>query len=165
MSRKIPIAGILTAFIILISSPTISTQDESAGESLKQMLREAKEQVMGITVEELAELMVDGTDYTLLDIRTEDEYNAGHLHGAVWVPRGKIEFEAASGKFEPREKRLIIYCRIDGRSSLCGQTLKDLGYEQVAYLTGGFMAWAKAGYTIFNRHGELIVKEFEKKEE
>jgi rhodanese-related sulfurtransferase len=108
-------------------------------------------------------MMESNKDIVILDVRTEAEYTAGHLKGALWIPRGKLEF-MAGGMIPSTDAEIIVYCRVDSRSALAAATLKDLGFKNVKYLKGGFMAWTKEGHSFFNQHGELTVKEFEKKE-
>jgi hydroxyacylglutathione hydrolase len=101
----------------------------------------------------------------LVDVRTEAEYQAGHLQGASWVPRGKLEWMAAGGSLGSTDDEIVVYCRKDGRASLAAATLKRLGFENVRYLEGGFKSWVEDGHVIYNRHGELMVIEYEKSEE
>ena len=75
-------SGMILSFF-LVSAMT--TQEAEVGEALKEMLSQAKEQVESISVEELAGMVENGRKFTLVDIRTEAEYNSGHLHGELTV--------------------------------------------------------------------------------
>src|SRR2546427_10965081 len=73
----------------------------------------------------------------ILDVREQQEYEQGHLPGAIHVPRGHLEtrIEAA---LPDRAKRVIAYCSTQNRSALAAVTMKgQLGYEGVAGMTGG----------------------------
>jgi len=137
---------------------------EEVGVRVAKMTAAAKSQVGSISVADLQAMIDSGQTFTLLDVRTEDEYEQGHIGHARWIPRGMLEFEAAKGEVGETGDCIIVYCRKDGRAALAGKTLKELGFDNVKYVEGGFEAWAKAGKSIYNRHGELIVKAFEKPE-
>jgi rhodanese-related sulfurtransferase len=149
----------------LILPLVIRAQAGDVGQALDEMLHQAKQEVEPITVEELSALMVEDHDVKLIDVRTEAEYQAGHLRGALWSPRGKLEFAAAGDKIGSTDDEIVVYCKQDGRSSLAGATLKRLGFEKVRYLEGGFELWVTSGYVIYNMHGELTVVEYGKSEE
>ena len=114
-----------------------------------QLIGEALAEVTSISVDE-ALALVDGGDAVFVDVRERAEHDAGAIAGAVAAPRGFLEFIAdpatpmhnaalSSGK------RLVIYCASGGRSALAAKTLQDMGYSEVANLTGGFQAWTEAG--------------------
>jgi rhodanese-related sulfurtransferase len=133
------------------------------GEVVKEMVTDAKDKTGMISVDELSAIMEADKDIVIVDIRTESEYITGHLKKSIWIPRGKLEF-LAGGKLPSLDAELVVYCRIDSRAALAAQTMTAMGYENVKYLKGGFMEWAKAGYPIYNKHGKLIVEVFEEKE-
>jgi len=88
----------------------------------------------------------------LLDIRTEDEYQAGHIQGAQWFPRGKLEYYVQDLIKDP-ESRIVLYCCSGGRSALATLTMQDMGYTNVVDLNGGFKEWVAEGNTFYNLHG------------
>ena len=80
--------------------------------------------------------------------------------GAVQVPRGLLEFAAdpASPRHKPEldpASRVIVYCRSGARAALAAATLKELGFENVANLDGGFTAWKDAGLPTDEHHADL----------
>jgi rhodanese-related sulfurtransferase len=82
-------------------------------------------------------------DTVFLDVREPNEWNLGHVPGAVHVPRGQLE-----GKIEAllgRDRDVVVYCAGGSRSALAADTLRQLGYENVASLKGGFRGWAESG--------------------
>jgi rhodanese-related sulfurtransferase len=82
----------------------------------------------------------------LIDVREADEYNAGHLPGAVFIPRGMLEFKlSATPELTPRDLNIAVYCKTGGRSALAALTLQDMGYLNVKSISGGFDAWVNAG--------------------
>ena len=84
-------------------------------------------------------MMDDGNLYTLIDVRTEQEYKAQHIKGAVLIPHTEMLNRAETG-LPDKNARIIIYCRSGGRSATAAHTLVDLGYTHV-YDMGGIMDW------------------------
>lgn len=85
----------------------------------------------------------------VLDVREPDEYRAGHLPGAVNIPRGLLEFKmSATPAYDARDLAIVLYCKTSGRAALAAQALKAMGYTNVSSIEGGFDAWAAAGKTV-----------------
>ena len=82
----------------------------------------------------------------LLDVREADEYAAGHLSGAVHISRGMLEFKLSSTPaLQPRDLKIVLYCKTSGRAALSAIALHEMGYLNVQSLAGGFDAWVSAG--------------------
>ena len=78
----------------------------------------------------------------LIDVRETDEYHAGHIPGAVFIPRGMLEFKLTSTpELIPRDLKIVVYCKTGGRSALAALTLQEMGYVNVKSISGGFDAW------------------------
>ena len=95
----------------------------------------------------------------LLDIREPVEWES-HIPGAVQVPRGLLEFVAdpASPRYNAAlqpDRRVIVYCASGARASLATLTLKNMGYENVANLEGGFKGWVAAGLPTTEHHADF----------
>lgn len=93
----------------------------------------------------------------LIDVREPGEYAAGHLPGAVNLPRGVLEFaiEAhpalaceASPTLADRSRHLVVYCLTGGRAALATDSLQRLGFTRIECLNGGFKAWKEAGLPV-----------------
>ena len=115
-----------------------------------ELVAEAKAKIDNLDVETVEQELGAG-DAVLVDIREADELDAnGRIPGAVHMPRGMIEFYADPASPYHREpldpsKRVILHCASGGRSALAAATLKQMGYDRVAHLDGGFKAWREAG--------------------
>ena len=123
-----------------------------------EMVGEAKTQVEGISPQDAAAEITAGRA-VVLDVREPVEWEQ-HIEGAVQIPRGLLEFAAdpASPRHKPEldpSARVITYCRSGGRGALAAQTLKTLGFQNVANLDGGFAAWKEAGLPTSEHHGDL----------
>lgn len=131
--------------------------------SKQEISTEAKSKAPHISSQQLAGYVSGGEDFVLLDIRTEAEYEAGHIQGAQWFPRGKLEYYIQE-RVKDANSKIVLYCRTGGRSALATLTLKDMGYTDVVDLQGGFKEWVAGGNTFYNLHGEHRVVNFQKKE-
>ena len=104
----------------------------------------AKSRVQEVPVTE-AEAAIRNAD-VLVDVREADEYAAGHLPGSVHISRGMLEFKfSANPALQPRDLKVMLYCKTSGRAALCATALHDMGYLNVQSIAGGFDAWAAAG--------------------
>jgi len=104
----------------------------------------AKSRVQEVPITE-AEAAIRNAD-VLVDVREADEYAAGHLPGAVHISRGMLEFKfSANPALQPRDLKVVLYCKTSGRAALCATALHDMGYLNVQSIAGGFDAWAAAG--------------------
>lgn len=110
--------------------------------SVQDLVAEAKQQVPAISCAEYMALRAKGEPHTLIDVREQNEWDAGHIEGAVHIPRGFLEFkidEALPDKTAP----IIVQCASGGRSALCGQVLQKMGYTHVRNLEGGYNQYCK----------------------
>ncbi|MFT6466515.1 rhodanese-like domain-containing protein [Halopseudomonas sp.] len=81
----------------------------------------------------------------LIDVREADEYHAGHIPGAVHIPRGLLEFKLSNDPaLSARDQKLVLYCKTSGRAALAAQSLQEMGYLHVLSIQGGFDAWCEA---------------------
>jgi len=76
----------------------------------------------------------------LVDVRTEEEYNQGHISGSVLIPLDQLP-DKAETELANKDAKIIVYCRSGARSSAAAQTLADLGYTNVYNMVGGISSW------------------------
>ena len=104
----------------------------------------AKAQCTEVTIEQ-ASFPLRSID-VIIDVREADEYAAGHLEGAVNIPRGLLEFKlSGTPELESRDMNVLLYCKTSGRSALAAATMQNMGYSNVVSMAGGYDAWAAAG--------------------
>jgi molybdopterin/thiamine biosynthesis adenylyltransferase/rhodanese-related sulfurtransferase len=90
----------------------------------------------------------EGPGFVLVDVRENDEWDAGHLPGAKHVTRGHLE-SRIEGAAPDRETPVVLYCASGNRSALAAKTMRDeLGYEHVSSMTGGYTLWKDRGYDV-----------------
>lgn len=104
----------------------------------------AKAHVQEISLSE-SESAIQAAD-VVLDVREPDEYHAGHIAGALNIPRGLLEFKMSGApELGSRDLNILVYCKSGGRAALAAQTLQEMGYLSVSSIAGGFDAWSAAG--------------------
>ena len=113
--------------------------------SFKQMMDEARNEVKEISVQEARDLIEKNGKFLLMDVREKDEYREGHLEGALSLPRGFLELKVETAVPE-KSTPIIAYCAGGVRSLLAAKALKEMGYQSVISMSGGFTAWKTAGY-------------------
>jgi rhodanese-related sulfurtransferase len=131
--------------------------------SKQEISSEAKSKAPHISSQQLAGYLTGERTYFLLDVRTEAVYEAGHIQGAQWFPRGKLEYYIQE-LIKNSDSKIVLYCRTGGRSALAALTLKDMGYTDVVDLEGGFKQSVAEGNSFYNLHGENQVVSYLKKE-
>jgi rhodanese-related sulfurtransferase len=113
----------------------------------------------------LADLMADqATDHTLaparakelgeaqfIDVRTPEEYEAGHIPGARFIQLDEVQ--ASADSFD-RDRPLVFYCRSGDRSTLAVDAFKASGWDAYA-IEGGLLAWSDAGLPLEPRGGQV----------
>ena len=116
----------------------------STVKSAHDLVAEAKARIHEIDLD-AADAAIRDAD-VLLDVREADEFHAGHIPGAVNIPRGLLEFKlSASPEMTSRDLNIVLYCKTSGRAALAACALRDMGYLNVQSIAGGFDAWSAAG--------------------
>src|SRR3954471_2831688 len=107
--------------------------------SYRELLTEAKGRIKEIPTSE-AEARFNDNSATFLDVREQDEFDAGMIPGAVFIPRGHLESQAET-KLIDKSRPVVIYCAGGNRSAFAAETLEQLGYQDVVSMSGGFGQW------------------------
>lgn len=92
-----------------------------------------------ISAEEAKALMDSETDYVIIDARTQEEYDAGHIPGAVLMPEYEVA-QRAEKELADKNQLILVYCRSGRRSKIAAKALTDLGYTKVREF-GGIIDW------------------------
>lgn len=90
--------------------------------------------------QEEAKEMMDTRDVVILDVREQDEYDSGHIPGAVLLPVGAIEEGTAGEVIPEKDSVVLVYCRSGNRSKTASSKLAELGYTNI-YEFGGINTW------------------------
>lgn len=90
--------------------------------------------------QEEAKEMMDTQEVIVLDVREQDEYDGGHIPGAVLLPVGTIEVDTAATVIPEKDAAVLVYCRSGNRSKTASSALAELGYTNI-YEFGGINTW------------------------
>jgi sulfur-carrier protein adenylyltransferase/sulfurtransferase len=94
-----------------------------------------------------AKARIESGEPVVVDVREQDEWDEGHIPGAVHVPRGHLESRIERLAPDP-SRPVVIYCSAGNRSAFAAKTLAELGYEDVVSLAGGFTDWKRNGFPV-----------------
>ena len=90
---------------------------------------------------------IQDSDYTLIDVRTQDEFDLGHIDGAI-----NLDFYSETFQNDilslPKKETIVLYCRTNNRSSKTANILKENGFKEISVLEGGITEWVKNGNDI-----------------
>src|SRR5204863_2776207 len=115
--------------------------------TLKEMLAEARQVVPEEGPAELQRRLASGEKLVVIDVRDPDEYRDGHLEAATSISRGFLEFRVGTAVTDPSTP-VVLYCQTGLRSLLAAKALKELGYQNVINLQGGFQKWTQSGIPV-----------------
>ena len=100
------------------------------------------------TVSELKDTISD-VDYelVLLDVRTQSEYNSGHIKNAINISHDHI-LEKPELVAQFKDSQMVVFCRSGVRAGKVIQMLESLGFQDIIDIDGDMLAWSKAGYSV-----------------
>jgi len=112
----------------------------------RELLQQTRSEISEIDATHARERIESG-EPVVLDVREQDEWDEGHIPGAVHVPRGHLESRIE--RLAPDAARpVVVYCSQGNRSVFAAKTLEELGYEDVVSLAGGFTDWKRNGFPV-----------------
>lgn len=123
----------------------------------QQLVAAARAGIREIAAGDAATAIAAAAAPMLIDVREPGEFAAGHLPGAINIPRGVLEFQieahpamgcATQPALADRERPLLVYCRTGGRAALAVQSLLAMGFVDVHSIAGGIEAWTAAGLPV-----------------
>lgn len=94
---------------------------------------------VNITAQQAKEIMDSREDYIILDTRTQQEYDEGHIPNAILIPHDEI-LESAESVLSDKDLLILVYCRSGHRSKLAAEDLVQLGYTNIKEF-GGIIDW------------------------
>jgi molybdopterin/thiamine biosynthesis adenylyltransferase/rhodanese-related sulfurtransferase len=112
--------------------------------TLKDVLAEARQIVPEEGPNDLVRRLESGQPPVVIDVRDPDEYRDGHIEGATNISRGFLEFRVGTVAAD-QTTPIVLYCQTGLRSMLAARSLKELGYQNVINLQGGYQKWAQSG--------------------
>ncbi len=137
--KKGKVLALLAAFFLVIGYAGIG--EAGRYKTAKDFVKAAKKHIKEISPAHAYKLL-GKKGVIFLDVREPSEYNAGHIDGAINLPRGLLEFKI-SKKIPNKNATIVVYCKTGGRGALATYTLKQMGYKNVYNLKGGWLGWKK----------------------
>lgn len=113
----------------------------------EDLVAEARRNAGATDADEVKQMLDGGEDFLVLDVREPEEYESGHLPGATSIPRGLLEYKAAS-ELPDKDRRIVTHCALGGRGALAASTLAEMGYTNVSNMEGGINAWREQGHDL-----------------
>ena len=105
-----------------------------------------------VTVVQAKSMIDSDPSIVILDVRAQSEYDSGHIRNAKLIPLG--ELPGRLGELN-EEDRILVHCKLGGRSSQASQILADNGFLYVFNMLGGVAAWTSEGYPVYVRYLSL----------
>ena len=114
--------------------------------NFQAIMAEARKEVPEVSAQQVNELLKNnGKSPILLDVRESDEWRQGHLEGALPLPRGFLEIKVES-VIPDKNSPVVAYCAGGVRSLLAAKVMKEMGYQNVSSMAGGYGAWKNGGF-------------------
>ncbi len=105
----------------------------------KNTEKETTNSIQYVSMEEITTIMQENTNYIILDARTIEEYNEGHIPNAICIPNETID-ETVTKQIPNKDQLILIYCRSGNRSKQAALKLQQLGYTNLVEF-GGIIDW------------------------
>jgi molybdopterin/thiamine biosynthesis adenylyltransferase/rhodanese-related sulfurtransferase len=112
----------------------------------RDLLQQVRGEISELDATHAREL-IDSGEPVIVDVRDQDEWDEGHIPGAVHIPRGHLESRIERIASDP-SRQVVVYCSAGNRSAFAAKTLGELGYENVVSLSGGFTDWKRNGFPV-----------------
>ena len=128
--------------------PALEAVAQNYPPSVKELVGKTRKEIKTTDMAGL-KAVADRKDVVIVDVREPEEYKAGHVPGAVNVPRGLLEFTIWEHAGYPDKldmaKPMYLYCKTGGRCTLAAKSLKDLGFTNVTAVVMLWDDWVKGG--------------------
>lgn len=152
---------VLIIFTVMVLTIPLSSQGrELTIEQVKQNVENLYKKVMdgqpAVSAKEFKKIITGDSEFVLLDVRSETEFNAAHLPGALNIERGRIEW-IVPNVIKKTDRTIYVYCQDGRRSGFATERLIQMGYTNAVNISDGFEGWVKAGNYVYNMHGEFIL--------
>lgn len=111
------------------------------------LVHDAKKRIRETDVHEINSRQKQRQSFHLVDVREDNEWNAGHLPGAIHLGKGIIERDIEK-KIPDHNAEIVLYCGGGFRSALAADNLQKMGYTNVISMDGGYRVWKESGYAL-----------------
>lgn len=113
--------------------------------NFRDLLKQVKDEIDEVSAEEVRERLDRGDDFTILDVREQDEVSNGAIPGARHLSRAHFE-SRVEDVLPDKDAEIVVYCAGGVRSAFATRTLRELGFSNVSSMIGGFTKWKDLGF-------------------
>ncbi|HET7743514.1 MAG TPA: molybdopterin-synthase adenylyltransferase MoeB [Gaiellaceae bacterium] len=113
----------------------------------RELLAQVKTEIDEISTIEAQERLESSDGSIFVDVREPDEWDEGHIPGAIYTGRGRLE-QRIEGLVPDKSRPLVVYCSAGNRSAFAAKVLGEMGYSDVVNLAAGFSDWKRNGFEI-----------------
>lgn len=135
MKNKAILLGAIYILAVGILSACATAKKDSASETKKAVLSEYKK----LTPEDAKKRMEENSDLIIVDVRSQEEYDEGHIGNAIVIPVGTIG-DKDPEMLPDKDAEILVYCRSGVRSKQAAEKLLELGYTNIIDI-GGIIDW------------------------
>ncbi len=147
--RWLRIAAVLSA---TLGNPAVGLAAENWPDSIDQYVAQIRKTLQTTDMGGYLAAVKSPSGAVLLDVREDDEFKAGHVPGALNIPRGLLEFRVWRQLGHPAPvdmgRRIYVQCRTGARATLATKQLQDIGFTNVVAVIMNFEEWEKAGHPV-----------------
>ena len=140
-ARRAVLAVLAVLCMLLTACENGTSSSESAQSEVQTTTASAAATYQQITQEKAKEMMQAEDGHIIVDVRRQDEYDSGHIPGAIFIPNESIGTEQPK-ELPDLDQVILIYCRSGRRSKEASQKLADMGYTHI-YEFGGIIDWTR----------------------
>ncbi len=148
--KTILISTLATCILIPATAMAAEKTKPNFPPQVKEMVIEARKHIKTINMDAFRKVVDNPQGAMIIDVREPNAYTAGHIPGAINIPRGVIEFKIWKHVGFPDkikyDKKMYIHCSKGGRCTLATKSLQDLGFTNVTAATIKLEQWRKAGH-------------------
>lgn len=139
--KKIFAVIIGLVIILLISTFTrVNNKKVEDVENMSENQNIFEEKEVKVSITEAKEIIERDKELLILDTRTQEEYDAGHIEGAILIPYNKLEMNLDE-LYGFEDKPILVYCRTGNRSALAVDILIENGFNKIYHMNQGFSRW------------------------
>ena len=115
--------------------------------SFTEKVNDAAREVQEIDIFQLKHLLESKYNFSLVDIREDDEIKLGVIEDSIHIGRGVLDRDIEA-HISDHSEEIVLYCARGVRSILGAKTLQDMGYQKVFSLKGGISEWIESGFNL-----------------
>ena len=145
-----PVLAAVAAALLLLGAAACSDDDDAGAAAPAAETSGTAVSAAGVRVvspDEAATLLAADPAPSVIDVRTPEEFEEGHIEGAVLIDVTSPDFAERVAELD-RDQPYVLYCRSGNRSVTARQVLADLGFADVADIEGGITAWVAEGQPV-----------------